>query len=123
MPLIKDGRLRALAVSALTRLPVLPDVLPFAEASGAADFEAVSWHMLLAPAKTPREIVVKLHEEMKRIMSDKDMQQKNGAARSDSDRSAFDRGDGAIPQVREGKVERAGEESSGLEGLAVAPSV
>ena len=32
--------------------------------------------MLLAPAKTPREIVVKLHEEMKRIMSDKDMQQR-----------------------------------------------
>ena len=76
LPLIRDGRLRALAVSALTRLPVLPDVLPFAEASGAADFEAVSWHMLLAPAKTPREIVVKLHEEMKRIMSDKDMQQR-----------------------------------------------
>jgi tripartite-type tricarboxylate transporter receptor subunit TctC len=76
LPLIKDGRLRALAVSALTRLPVLPDVPPFAEASGAADFEAVSWHMLLAPAKTPREIVVKLHEEMKRIMSDKDMQQR-----------------------------------------------
>ncbi len=74
LPLIRDGRLRALAVSALTRLPALPDVPPFAEASGAADFEAVSWHMLFAPAKTPREIVQKLHEEMKRIMSDKEMQ-------------------------------------------------
>ena len=76
LPLIRDGRLRALAVSALTRLPALPDTPPFAEASGATDFEAVSWHMLYAPAKTPREIVLKLHEEMKRIMSDKEMQQK-----------------------------------------------
>jgi tripartite-type tricarboxylate transporter receptor subunit TctC len=74
LPLIRDGRLRALAVSALTRLPVLPDVPPFAEAAGAPDFEAVSWHMLFAPAKTPRAIVQKLHAEMTRIMSDKDMQ-------------------------------------------------
>ena len=76
LPLIRDGRLRALAVSALNRLPVLPDIPPFAEAAGAPDFEAVSWHMLFAPAKTPREIVAKLHEEMTRIMSDKEMQQK-----------------------------------------------
>ena len=54
LPLIRDGKLRALAVSSLTRLPTLPDVLPFAEASGATDFEAVSWHVLLAPAATPR---------------------------------------------------------------------
>ncbi len=76
LPLIKDGRLRALAVSASTRLGVLPDVPPFAEAADAGDFEAVSWHVLFAPAKTPREIVAKLHEEMKRIMSDKELQQR-----------------------------------------------
>jgi tripartite-type tricarboxylate transporter receptor subunit TctC len=74
LPLIRDGRLRALAVSALTRLPVLPDIPPFAEAASAPDFEAVSWHMLFAPAKTPKEVVAKLHDEMRRIMSDKDMQ-------------------------------------------------
>jgi tripartite-type tricarboxylate transporter receptor subunit TctC len=76
LPLIRDGRVRALAVSASSRLPVLPDIPPFAEAAGAPDFEAVSWHMLFAPAKTPKEIVAKLHEEMRRIMSDKEMQQK-----------------------------------------------
>ena len=36
IPLIKDGKLRALAVSSSTRLPLLPDVPPFSEASGAA---------------------------------------------------------------------------------------
>src|SRR6185312_15105552 len=68
LPLIKDGKLRALAVSSLTRLPLLPDVPSFAEAALAPGFEAVSWHMLLAPAKTPAPIVDRLHGEMKRIL-------------------------------------------------------
>jgi tripartite-type tricarboxylate transporter receptor subunit TctC len=76
LPLIKDGKLRALAVSSSTRLPTLPDIPPFAEAANAPDFEAVSWHMLYAPAATPKEIVDKLHREMSRIMTAPDMQQK-----------------------------------------------
>jgi tripartite-type tricarboxylate transporter receptor subunit TctC len=76
LPLIKDGKLRALAVSSLTRLPLLPDVPSFAEAASAPDFEAVSWHMLLAPAATPKDIVDRLHEEMKRIMAAPDMREK-----------------------------------------------
>jgi tripartite-type tricarboxylate transporter receptor subunit TctC len=74
IPLIKDGKLRALAVSSTTRLPLLPDVPPLADT--APGFEAVSWHMLLAPAKTPREIVDKLHDEMKRILADPGIRQK-----------------------------------------------
>jgi tripartite-type tricarboxylate transporter receptor subunit TctC len=76
LPLIKDGKLRALAVSSATRLPMLPDVPPFSEASGAADFEAVSWHILLAPAKTPKDVVEKLHGEMKRILAAPDIKEK-----------------------------------------------
>jgi tripartite-type tricarboxylate transporter receptor subunit TctC len=76
IPLIKEGKLRALAVSSTTRLPLLPDVPPFAEAAPAPGFEAVSWHMLLAPAKTPREIVDKLHDEMKRILAEPELRQK-----------------------------------------------
>jgi len=76
IPLIRDGKLRALAVSSTTRLPLLPDVPPFAEAAPAPGFEAVSWHMLLAPAKTPRDIVEKLHAEMKRILADPELKQK-----------------------------------------------
>jgi tripartite-type tricarboxylate transporter receptor subunit TctC len=76
IPLIKEGKLRALAVSSTTRLPLLPDVPPFAEAANAPGFEAVSWHMLLAPAKTPRDIVDRLHAEMKRILAEPDLRQK-----------------------------------------------
>ena len=76
IPLIKDGRLRALAVSSTTRLPLLPDVPPLAEAAPAPGFEAVSWHMLLAPAKTPRDIVDRLHAEMKRTLAEPELKQK-----------------------------------------------
>jgi len=69
LPLIKDGKLRALAVSSATRLPSVPDLPPFAEAAGAPDFETVSWHVLLAPAGTPKDVVDKLHGEMKRILA------------------------------------------------------
>src|SRR4029077_3630153 len=50
LPLIREGKLRALAVSSSARIPTLPDVLPFAEAANAPGFEAVSWHVLFAPA-------------------------------------------------------------------------
>ncbi len=76
LPLIRAGKLRALAVSSLTRLPTLPDVLPFAEASGAKDFEAVSWHILFAPAATPKPIVERLHQEMRKIMSTPEMKKR-----------------------------------------------
>ena len=76
LPLIREGKLRALAVSSLTRLPSLPEVPTFAEASGSPDFEAVSWHVLLAPAATPPEIVNRLQLEMKRILAAPDVQQR-----------------------------------------------
>lgn len=76
LPLIREGKLRALAVSSLTPIPSLPDVPPFAKAANAPDFEAVSWHMLFAPAATPKPIVDKLHAEMTKIMSDHEMQAK-----------------------------------------------
>lgn len=79
LPLINDNRLRALAVSSSNRLPLLPNVPSFAEAANAPDFEAVSWHMLLAPAKTPRPIVERLHSEMKKIMADKALTEKTAA--------------------------------------------
>ena len=76
LPLIREGKLRALAVSSSTPIPSLPDVPPFAKAANAPDFEAVSWHMLFAPAATPKPVVEKLHAAMKKIMSDPDMRQK-----------------------------------------------
>jgi tripartite-type tricarboxylate transporter receptor subunit TctC len=76
LPLIRDGKLRALAVSSSTPIPTLPDVPPFAKAANAPDFEAVSWHMLFAPAATPKPIVDRLHAEMTKIMKDPEMQKK-----------------------------------------------
>jgi tripartite-type tricarboxylate transporter receptor subunit TctC len=76
LPLIRDGKVRALAVSSSTRLPTLPDVPPFGEAANAPDFEAVSWHVLFAPSATPKEIVERLHQDMKRIMSAPDMKKR-----------------------------------------------
>jgi tripartite-type tricarboxylate transporter receptor subunit TctC len=67
LPLIRDGKLRALAVTSSMRLPTVPELPPIGEAVGAPDFEAVSWHVLLAHAATPPDIVAKLHGEMTRI--------------------------------------------------------
>jgi len=58
------------------RLPTVPELPPFGETVGAPDFEAVSWHVLLAPAGTPQDVVDKLHAEMKRIMEAPDMKKK-----------------------------------------------
>jgi len=62
-PLIESGRLRALAVTSAQRLPQLPD-LPTMVESGFPDFVSVSWTGLLAPARTPREIVEKLNAQI-----------------------------------------------------------
>jgi tripartite-type tricarboxylate transporter receptor subunit TctC len=59
--LIRSGELRAIAVSALTRNPVLPDVPTVAE-QGYPGFNAGTWYGLLVPAGTPAEIVKRLNE-------------------------------------------------------------
>jgi tripartite-type tricarboxylate transporter receptor subunit TctC len=76
LPLIRDGRLRALAVTSLTRFKSVPDVPTLAEATGTADLEAVSWHVLLVRNGAPAPTANRLHEEMKRIMAAPDVRQK-----------------------------------------------
>jgi tripartite-type tricarboxylate transporter receptor subunit TctC len=58
---IKGGRMVALAVTAKTRHPSLPDVPTVAEA-GFPDLVVTSWQAVAAPAKTPRDVVAKLNE-------------------------------------------------------------
>jgi tripartite-type tricarboxylate transporter receptor subunit TctC len=79
LPLIRDGKLRALAVTSSMRLPTVPDLAPIGEVVGAPDFEAVSWHVLLAHAATPKPIVDRLHIEMKRILEAPEMRSKISA--------------------------------------------
>jgi tripartite-type tricarboxylate transporter receptor subunit TctC len=66
--LIAEGKVRALGVSSLTRVGVLPDVPTLAE-SALPGFEAVSWHMMVAPANTPKDVVTRLNTEFKAIMA------------------------------------------------------
>ena len=67
LSLIVEGKLKALGITSATPHPALPQVPPMAEAMGLPGFEAVSWHVLMAPAATPRPIVERLHGEMTRI--------------------------------------------------------
>ena len=69
LPHIKSGKLRALAVTSLERSPVAPDVPTVAE-SGYPGFEALAWHGILAPAKTPPAVIRKLNEEIVKALKE-----------------------------------------------------
>ncbi len=66
-PQIKAGRVRALAVSTAKRSPAAPEIPTMAEA-GVPGYVTVAWFGLLAPAKTPRDIINKLSAETARIL-------------------------------------------------------
>jgi tripartite-type tricarboxylate transporter receptor subunit TctC len=72
---IKDGQLRALAVTAAKRITALPDVPTMAEA-GVADQEADTLTGIVAPAGTPAAIVEKLNTEIKRAVEQPDVRDK-----------------------------------------------
>lgn len=71
LPAVKAGRLRALAVTTLKRWQGAPDIPTMSEA-GLAGFEVNSWFGLLAPAGTPREIVLRLNSEVARALHEPD---------------------------------------------------
>jgi tripartite-type tricarboxylate transporter receptor subunit TctC len=68
MPFIRAHRLRVLGLGALKRSPAAPDIPTIAEA-GVPGFEVGSWYALLAPANTPRDIVMKLHAEVVKALA------------------------------------------------------
>jgi tripartite-type tricarboxylate transporter receptor subunit TctC len=68
LPHVRAGKIKALAVTSLKRIPVLPDV-PTLHELGLKDFDAVGWNGLLAPAGTPREIVSRVHAEVVKILA------------------------------------------------------
>ena len=78
MPFIKSGRLRPIAVTSAKRSPAAPDIPTIAE-SGLPGYEATSWYGILAPARTPREIVARLHEVLVSIIGSPDMKDKLAA--------------------------------------------
>lgn len=72
-PLIQAGKIRALGVSSKTRVGVLPDVPPIADAL--PGFEVVSWHLIAIQSGTPQPIVKKLHEEIKAVTTSPEISQ------------------------------------------------
>ena len=75
LPQIKGGRLRGLGIATLKRSQFLPEMPTIAEA-GYADFEAVGWIGIAAPAKTPAPILDKLNAEMIRIINDPEVKER-----------------------------------------------
>jgi tripartite-type tricarboxylate transporter receptor subunit TctC len=74
-PFLSGGKVRAIAVSSLERISVLPSVPTVAE-SGLANFDLVPWVGLLAPAGTPKAVVDKVSEELARIVRSPDFSQR-----------------------------------------------
>jgi tripartite-type tricarboxylate transporter receptor subunit TctC len=75
LPVVREGRLRGLAVTSLKRTPILP-ALPTLAESGFPNFEATSWFGLLAPAKTPAPIIAKVYEQAVKIAAMPDVREK-----------------------------------------------
>ncbi len=67
LPHIRSGRLKLLAVASVRRSAQLPDVPTISEA-GVPGFEAITWFGLLAPAKTPKQIVARLNELVVKVV-------------------------------------------------------
>jgi len=73
LPHVQSGRLRALAVTGTSRSPALPNVPTLAEA-GIKDVQAVEWFGIFMPAKTPADLVAKLHAAVADALKSKSFQ-------------------------------------------------
>ena len=74
MPHVKSGRLRALAVTSTTRWPAARD-LPTVAESGLKGYEATGWYGIVAPAKTPHAVVMRLNQEIVKVLALPDVRQ------------------------------------------------
>ena len=83
LPLVKEGRLRALGVTSLKRSPAAPEIPTIAE-QGLPGFDAASWFALFAPAGTPRPIVDRLQAEVKKILAQPEIAKKLAEAGLDA---------------------------------------
>jgi tripartite-type tricarboxylate transporter receptor subunit TctC len=71
-PHVKAGKLRAIGMSSLIRVPYAPEIPTIAE-SGVPGFEAVQWYGIVAPAKTPEPIVTRLNREIAGMLNSPDL--------------------------------------------------
>jgi tripartite-type tricarboxylate transporter receptor subunit TctC len=75
VPVIQEGRMRALAVTSAARWPTMPGVPTMAEA-GVADFVVTSWAAFVAPAGTPAPVVARLNAALREIAADRAVQER-----------------------------------------------
>jgi len=74
---IKNGKMRAIAVTSVKRVDDLPQVPTVAE-SGYKGFEAVTWFGVVAPAAVPKDIVLRLNTELNKALQTADVKKKLG---------------------------------------------
>jgi tripartite-type tricarboxylate transporter receptor subunit TctC len=73
LPLVRDGKVRALGVSTAQRVPAAPQIAPLAEA-GVPGFDASSWQMVIAPAGLPKDLHERLNAELRAIVGQPETQ-------------------------------------------------
>lgn len=72
LPLVRDGKLRALAITSRQRLALVPD-LPTMEEAGVPGYEMIGWNGIFVPKATPPEIVTRLNAELVRVLRSADV--------------------------------------------------
>lgn len=70
MPLIKSGKVRGVAVTSSSRLSKYPDLAPVSEVPGMQDLESYAWYAMVAPARTPPEVIGKLNGAINAALND-----------------------------------------------------
>jgi tripartite-type tricarboxylate transporter receptor subunit TctC len=75
MPHVQSGKLRAIAITSAKRSPLMPDVPTLGE-SGLPAMDLAVWNGLMAPAKTPKDVVAKLNAEVRKAMDSADIKAK-----------------------------------------------
>ena len=75
LPQLQSGRLKAIGVSGTKRYPPLPDVPTVAE-SGLPGFDALNWYPMMAPAGTPRDIIMRLNSDAIKALAAPDVKEK-----------------------------------------------
>jgi tripartite-type tricarboxylate transporter receptor subunit TctC len=78
LPHIRSGRLRPLGITSAKRSEVVPDIPTVAE-GGLPGYESVQWYAVLAPAKTPADIVNRLHGELVKVLQSPEMKKRFAA--------------------------------------------
>ena len=76
MPLVKAGKLKALAITSPTRSSRYPELAPVADTNGMKNFEIYLWYAMVVPARTPKEVIEKLNQSINAVLNEKEMREK-----------------------------------------------